>query len=344
MKILFDHPEPALLAHGGMAIQIRQTKLGLESLGCEVEHLRWWDESQQGDIIHYFGRMPTHLVELAQRKGIKVVLSELLTVQGSRTKAQLRKQRLLMRLFGLAFPGQFLTAFRWRSYEMADACIALTSWEAHLMDYLFRAPPERIHVVPNGVEEVFRHTPPVSRGAWLVCTATITERKRVAELAEAAALAQTPLWVIGRPYSARDPYAERFAAIVQAHPKTIRYAGSIEDREALARIYRAARGFVLCSACESLSLSALEATASECPLLLSDLPWARSVFADRATYCPADANRQSMASMLRAFYDRASELPIPPQPLSWVEVARKLAGIYGSLLQAPPQPPAGPAK
>ena len=40
--------------------------------------------------------------------------------------------------------------------------------------------------------------------------------------------------------------------------------------------YREARGFVLLSAMESLSLSALEAAACECPLFLSDLPWARS--------------------------------------------------------------------
>ena len=37
MNILFDHPEPAMLAHGGMLTQIQQTKAALEKLGHSVE-------------------------------------------------------------------------------------------------------------------------------------------------------------------------------------------------------------------------------------------------------------------------------------------------------------------
>ena len=48
------------------------------------------------------------------------------------------------------------------------------------------------------------------RGKWLVCTATITERKRVLELAQAAVVAKTPVWVLGKPYADDDPYAMRF--------------------------------------------------------------------------------------------------------------------------------------
>ncbi len=343
MRILFDHPEPAMLAHGGFGIQIRQTKLALEALGLAVDHVRWWDEAQTGEIIHYFGRMPTHLVELAHGKGIRVVQSELLTAPGSRTRGQLRRQRWIMKLFARTLPGQFLNSFRWQTYQRADALIALTSWEAWLMQYLFAAPAGRVHVVPNGVEEVFRRAPAVERGAWLVCTATITERKRVVELAEAAALARTPLWILGRPYAEQDPYARRFLAVAEAHPETIRYVGAVSDRELLAKIYRAARGFVLVSECESLSLAALEASAAECPLLLADLPWARAAFQDKATYCPAGAANYRLATALRAFYDRAPEAPLAPQPLAWAEVARQLAGIYESLLPGGNRPsPAAP--
>ena len=91
--------------------------------------------------------------------------------------------------------------------------------------------------------------------------------------------AQTPLWVIGKPYSdvgcLRATVSSRFA---KAHPGTLRYEGPIQDRARLAQVYREARGFVLLSAMESLSLSALEAAACECPLLLSRLPWATTRF------------------------------------------------------------------
>jgi hypothetical protein len=79
---------------------------------------------------------------------------------------------------------------------------------------------------------------------------------------------------------------------------------------------------------ESLSLSALEAAACECPLLLSDLPWARSTFAENAAYCPAPTSRERTARALRQFYDQDSSRPIPPRPMSWTAVAEQLVKVY----------------
>src|SRR5208283_223757 len=134
-----------------------------------------------------------------------------------------------------------------------------------------------------------------------VCTATLTERKRVLELAEAAVRAQTPVWIIGKAYAESDSYAQRFFALARQQPGIIHYEGAISDRARLAQIYRAARGFVLLSAMETRSLSAEEAAACECPLLLSDLPWARSTFGGHASYCPVVAPERT-ARFLRKFY------------------------------------------
>lgn len=335
MTILFDHPEPALLAHGGMLIQIKQTKAALEALGCQVDYVRWWDETQRADILHYFGRLPTHLLQVARAKGIKVVLGELLTGQGSRPAWQLWGQRQTMRLLRTLLPARLTQPLRWESHQLADATVALTSWEAHLFNYLFGAPKEKIHVIPNGVERAFLDSPPVKRGQWLVCTAIITERKRVLELARAAVQAQTPLWIIGRAFSESDAYAREFAELARAHPQTLRFEGPIADRTRLAQAYRESRGFVLLSACESLSLSALEAAACECPLLLSDLPWARTTFKKSASYCPVPGSTQLTARALRQFYEAAPQLPAPPKPLSWLEVAKQVKALYETLLAAP---------
>ncbi len=327
MKILINCSLPFALAHGGQQIQIERTQAALQSVGLEVEPVRWWDDKQKGDIIHYAGRMPAAQIELAHQNGIKVVMAELLTAPGSRTPGQLRLQRILNRTMERVAPGHFVAAFNWKSYRLADVCIALTSWEARLMTYLFGAPPERVHVVPNGVEEVFLQSPPAQRGLWLVCTATITERKRVLELAEAAVLAQTPVWILGRAYSEADPYAQRFYALARQHPKTVRFEGPISNRAKLAQVYREARGFVLLSTMESLSLSALEAAACECPLLLSDLPWARSTFDEHATYCPITSPGRTTGH-LKSFYAAAPSLKPPPKPATWTEVARQLKTIY----------------
>jgi glycosyltransferase involved in cell wall biosynthesis len=185
--------------------------------------------------------------------------------------------------------------------------------------------------VPNGVEEIFLNAPKVARGQWLVCTATVTERKRILELAVAAVRAQTPLWIIGKAYAGSDPYAQKVFALAKQQPQIIRYEGAISDRAKLAQIYREARGFVLLSSMESLSLSALEAAACECPLLLSDLPWAQSSFGNTADYCPLTDSVETTAKALRKFYDAAPSLSAPPKPPAWNEIGRQLKAIYGCL-------------
>jgi glycosyltransferase involved in cell wall biosynthesis len=333
MKILLDCHVPFMLAHGGAQIQIEQTRAALGKIGVEVDYLRWWDDSQKADVIHHFGRFSGPLIHLAHDKGIKVVMSDLLTAQGSRSRGRIRAQRWISRFLKLALPGIAPRAFGWESYLLADACIALTAHEAWLMTYQFDAPPEKVHVVPNGVEDVFLQSKSVPRGNWLVCTTTVTERKRVVELAEAAVHAKTPLWVIGRAYSDSDPYAARFLELAKRHTDLIRFDGPIRDRDRVAEAYRQARGFVLLSAMESLSLSALEAAACECPLLLSDLPWARTVFCNSVSYCPVTTNISRTASALRQFYDAAPNLKPPAKPLTWVDVARQLQRLYEGVLK-----------
>ena len=331
MKVLFDHPNPFLLAHGGFQIQIEQTRHALEACGADVEYLRWWDEHQEGDVIHFFGRPSPMYIRQAQEKGKRVVMSELLGGLGARPTFQRAVQRLVIHVARRILPTDFRFRMGWDAYQAADACVALTPWEARLMAETFSAPVEKIHIVPNGVEPVFFQSAPVPRGPWLVCTATVSAQKRLLELAQAAIEAQTPVWFIGKPYSESDPYVRRFLETARSHPQIIRYEGPIQDREKLARAYRAARGFVLLSQWESLSLSALEAAASGCPLLLGDLPWARSVFADHADYGPVTTGTRRTAQCLRAFYDAAPGRPAPPRPLTWLEVGRQLLGIYEGL-------------
>jgi glycosyltransferase involved in cell wall biosynthesis len=335
VKIALNCFTPFSLAHGGAQIQIEQIQRSLQNIGVEAEPMRWWDGKQRIDIIHHFGRMPAVLIEFAHQKGIKVVIAELLTAQGSRTKGQLRAQRLISRAIERFAPGNFVTPFSWNSYRLADAVIAMTPWERHLMNYMFGAPLEKIFIVPNGVEEVFLQERPAERGQWLVCTATITPRKRVLELAAAAVRAQTPLWIIGKAYAESDPYAREFYALADRHPQWIRRdSPALEDREGLAKIYRSARGFVLLSAMETRSLAAEEAAACECPLLLSDLPWARTTFEDTVRYAPVTKSVETTAQALRAFYDAAPSLPKPPKPPAWLEIGRQLKGIYEKVLAA----------
>src|SRR5271157_5950480 len=155
MRVLLDHPDPFALAHGGFQIQIEQTRLALIEAGVEVEFLQWWNSRQKGDVIHFFGRPKADYIRFAHGQNCKIVLGEILTATGSRSRGELALQRLGTNLSRKFLPATFTARLGWESYRLADACIALTPWEAHLMNYLFGAPKERIHVVPIGIEEVF---------------------------------------------------------------------------------------------------------------------------------------------------------------------------------------------
>jgi glycosyltransferase involved in cell wall biosynthesis len=336
VKVLFYHLMPFALAHGGQQIQICQTRDALAQLGVEVDFLQWSELERKGDILHFFGRVPTYLLLQAQQKGMKVVVADLLAAQGARPVWRLKLQALSTRIMERTLPAAAVATWGWESYRLADACVALTSWEAHLMHRLFGAPTAKTHVIPNGVEEVFLQSRPGTRGSWLLCVATITQVKRLIELAQAAVCAGVPVRFIGKPYFESDPYARTFSDLVRAHPKILQHEGPIEDRALLANAYREARGFVLLSAHESMSLSALEAAACGCPLLLSQLPWATTVFGENACYCPITSSTQRTAVYLRQFYDAAPNMKAPPQPLPWHAVARKLKGLYESLLKASP--------
>ena len=332
MKILIDHQLPFLLAHGGLQIQIERTKQALEGIGIEVEYLRWWDDSQRGNIIHFFGRAHPLHIDLAHGKGMKYVMTELLSGQSSRPEAVLRAQATLHRLLKLGIPRILIENLRWDAHSKADAVIVLTEREAGVAEMLFRPPHNKLFVVPNGVDQEFflPHARPSEVSDELLCVATIRPLKRNVELAKAALAAGVPIRFVGTPYGKGDPYYREFADIAASRPDFVRYAGPVSNRNELATLYQKARGFVLLSTMESLSLSALEAAAAGRPMLLSDLAWARCSFGANASYCPI-APVATTARFLRKFYEDAPSLPLPARPLEWHDVATQLTGIYRSL-------------
>jgi glycosyltransferase involved in cell wall biosynthesis len=332
MKVLLDHSQPFLLAHGGFQIQIEQTRIALERAGVEVDFLRWWDPSQSGDIIHYFGPPRPILVDLAHEKGVKFVVTHLLGGLGARSTGKRYLQKVIIAMALRLLPSAALARVGWSTWQAADAHIAITQWEASLMTEIFQAPPDRVYVVPNGVSDFFFEPSSQERGKWLVTTASILLVKRLMETAQAAVLAQTPYWVIGRPFSESDPYYQEFSALCRQHPEILRYDDVMHTQVELAQIYRQARGFVLLSRYETQSLSALEAAASGCPLLLSDLPWARSTFGQHANYSPV-SSKERTADYLRKFYDQAPQLAAPPKPKNWNEIGEMLKAVYARVLE-----------
>ena len=104
-------------------------------------------------------------------------MAELLTGAGSRPRGRLALQKCLTR-FSKAF-----TQGLHRTHGLG--CLSVgrrnvlrnTSWEAHLMIYLFNAPANVFTQFPMGLKCSF--DPTHFAWKWLICTATITDRKWV---------------------------------------------------------------------------------------------------------------------------------------------------------------------
>lgn len=331
VKVLFDHPSPFLLAHGGLQRQIEQTKLALEALGVEVEFLRWWDAQQCGDLIHFFSPASNAYLQQARAIHLPVVMTTLFTETCNRSDAKLALQGLLTRLI-LALPrGEGIKQqLHWRSFKHCTHNVVGLQAERKVLQTVYGVRPENISVVPLGLSETYlaagpgRHTE-----QHLICTGTITQRKNSVELAEMARAAEVPVLFVGKPYHPAEPYWLRFQKLmdgrwVKHHP----HVGS--EREMIA-LLQAARGFVLMSDYENWCLSAHEAVACGLPLLVPDQKWSRERFGTGVRYFAGDRGVRDR-EILRAFFAEAKTLSPPAIRLHrWLDAARELQGLYERL-------------
>ncbi len=168
-----------------------------------------------------------------------------------------------------AFPESFrryARLFAKRSVKKATRVIAVSESTAQDLIELYRVPPERIRVVPNGVHPDTR--PPGPRQPFILSVGIREPRKRIAELVEghaiywASAPADPPpcrLVVVGG-----DGGDEERIAAVAGPGCEIR---GFERQEELLDLYRKATLLAYPSAYEGFGLPVVEAMAHGCPVL-----------------------------------------------------------------------------
>lgn len=328
MKVLFFCINPFFLAHGGTQTLLESLMREIAALGVEVEPARWWDGSQTGDILHFMNR-PTHtLVRTAQDKGFRCVMTENIDQTGSRKGWELWSRRMafsLDRMLG----GPVSRRLSLEVYQKLDALIYAVELERQVAHYLYGAPLDRSHVIPQGVdpEAIEDLARPGPEGDYLISAATIIPRKNTVLLARAARIAKVPIVFLGKPFNDEDPYFREFKQLVDG--QLVRYPGFV-SREEKHQLMRDARGFALLSQFESGCIAVHEAAAAGLPLLLSELPWATEVYREaRGSRFSPLSSAEAVAPVLRGFYEQARRLPGQTFPvLSWREVAKRYVAIY----------------
>ncbi|HEY4285251.1 MAG TPA: glycosyltransferase [Chthoniobacterales bacterium] len=328
MKILIDHQAPFLLAHGGVQNQIEQTKSALERRGLDVEFVRWWDDRQQGTLIHSFGIPSRQYLDLARRNNLPVLVTSVFSQTCNRSDTFLKAQGLIVQsLIRMPGWGSIKRQLSWESYARVDCNLVGLFAEKAVLQNVYGVGEDRIQVVPLGLSEQFLNLPPAAaKEDYLITTGTITPAKRAVELAGLAKSAQVPILFVGKPIHDLDPYWKQFQSLIDA--RFVRYQPHVEDVGTLITLLQKARGFVLYSEYENWSLAAHEAAACGLPLLLPDLKWARERFGNGARYFPGNDSRANAASLVD-FNRNAETTPSPNIKVwSWDEVAANLASIY----------------
>ncbi len=197
-----------------------------------------------------------------------------------------------------------------RVLRAATRLIAVSEFTKREVVELLAVAPDRIDVVPNGIEEVFIPDGPKADGDYALAVGTLEPRKNLARIAQAV---DGELRVVGaRGWGGVDP------------PPNVTWLGDVPDAE-LAALYRGARCLVYASLYEGFGIPVAEALACGCPVVTSaDSPMQEFAGGDAVYVDPTDVES------IRAGIGRAFAAP-PRRSAEWPEVVTRTRAVYEAI-------------
>ena len=202
-----------------------------------------------------------------------------------------------------------------RAARRADAVIAVSERTKRDALELYGLPPEKVVVVPHGVDPAFGPGDD-GAGGYLLFVGAVQPRKAPLAALSAAQAVGPPLVVVG---PARDAGLARRLAEEGADVR------GVVPQDELARLYRGAAALVLPSRFEGFGLPVLEAMASGTPVVLSDDPALREVAGEAGCYGPLEEALADRARFSAAGLERA-------KIFTWERTAQLTADVYRKVL------------
>ncbi|MBL0336957.1 MAG: glycosyltransferase family 4 protein [Chitinophagaceae bacterium] len=343
---------------GGDTIQVEQTALALSRLGIDAE-IRMADEVidySKYDLLHFFNLVrPADILKHVQLSRKPFVLSPVFVDYSAFDKKHRKGiSGSVFRMFSAGMNEYMKTVFRWirgndeivsKSYLWKGHRASMKMIANKAATFLPNSPMEMesvrqyfkkdfpYTVVPNGVDPlIFRKNDTIQRDNKLViCVARIEGIKNQLNLVKALNNTEYTLVLIGATSPNQQSYLKRIKSVAAGN---IHFTGALPQFEIM-EYYQRAGVHVLPSWFETCGLSSLEAAATGCPVVITDMGFTRDYFGDHAHYC----NPEDPASILQAVESAAGSSADPAlaeiinQQFTWQQAAKATAAAYHQILE-----------
>jgi len=342
MKVAFASYQGLMMLRGGPRTQVFQTKRCLERIGVEVSLFDSWQElkKENVDLVHIFGaNLGTfYFARILHQQGIPYVVTPIFYTRRS----------IAVVKTALAFDALIRRFVRgvWTDYAMvADICrwakavLPNTTEESLVYSEGFGVPPERMSIVPNGVEKRFYYAKPNYfskkfgvRNFILNVGHVGPERKNVYRLIQALNKIDKPAVIIGR--IERSEAGRQCLDLAKKNPR-LKILDSIpHGSDLLASAYAACEVFVLPSLFETPGLAALEAALTGAKIVITPHGGTKDYFAQQAEYVDpysVDSIRRGIEQAFKKKKDFALRERVRKEFL-WERVADKTKAVYEKAL------------
>jgi glycosyltransferase involved in cell wall biosynthesis len=298
----------------------------------------------EGDIFHVIDHSNAHVAYWLKRRGCSVVVTCHDLVQFVYPEILKDQAR---------FPAFSMASWKYSVHGMkhADQVIAVSTNTARDVANMLQLLPERITVVPNGVESYFRLLPPLEVAAvrqryegspgtfCLLNVGSTHQRKNILLILKSLLILRdrgfaVRLWKVG------DEFTAEQNAFIQSHNlgSTIIFLGK-PSKTLLRQIYNAADALLAPSLYEGFGLTILEAMACGTPVIASNVSSLPEVAGHAAILVDPMKVEEIIESICRLQQDPEHQKDLTQKGLeqakhfTWEESARRTAQIYENLMK-----------